>query len=277
MLADGTHVLFVGNLHSSVSADELRDAFSKCGTVSNVVVRGPTGMVYMASGGILAHDTMQGERVGRARVPIRVEWARSVSGAQPPNTTLYVKGYASSTTDEQLAQHFGQAGTIIRLHRASDFAFIEYATLEEATRAHNQLNGSTLGSRTLVVEYARPDNHQSYAPAPITPAPAAPAPAASAPAAAQEAQAAAEATPKAETEETKPKEEEKAAEPAEATKEDKEEPKATEAEAATETAEAAKEEQHTVNAEAEAEKPPAEEKAKDEQQEGEQQQQTSSN
>ena len=82
---------------------------------------------------------------------------------------LYVGGLPFSVTEEQLTTAFSAAGkvessTIITdrdTGRAKGFGFVEMATDEEAQKAIQMLNNSTMEGRTLVVNEARPRTERS--------------------------------------------------------------------------------------------------------------------
>lgn len=78
---------------------------------------------------------------------------------------LYVGGLSFDTTDEELKTFFQQAGTVqsatVITDKASGqskgFGFVEMSSDAEARQAVSELNGKTLGDRTLKVEEARSD------------------------------------------------------------------------------------------------------------------------
>lgn len=80
------------------------------------------------------------------------------------NSKLYVGNLAFSTTEDSLRQTFGRFGTVTDMHIASDrvtgrprgFAFVTFATAEEARAAIEKLNGSDLDGRAITVNEARP-------------------------------------------------------------------------------------------------------------------------
>jgi cold-inducible RNA-binding protein len=77
---------------------------------------------------------------------------------------LFVGSLPYAITEDQLREHFAQAGNVETVNiivdkftgRAKGFGFVEMATDEEAATAINTLNGSNLGGRTIVVSEARP-------------------------------------------------------------------------------------------------------------------------
>lgn len=76
---------------------------------------------------------------------------------------LFVGNLPFTTTADELRSLFSQHGTVTDVHividretsRPRGFAFVSYATDEEAERATNALNGKPLGGRPLVVKDAR--------------------------------------------------------------------------------------------------------------------------
>jgi RNA recognition motif-containing protein len=80
------------------------------------------------------------------------------------STKLYVGNLAFQTTNQELQQLFGQAGTVQSASvvedrdtgRSRGFAFVEMSSEEEATSAINQFNGKELGGRALKVNEAKP-------------------------------------------------------------------------------------------------------------------------
>lgn len=77
---------------------------------------------------------------------------------------LYVGGLPYSTTDDQLKEAFGQAGSVSSAiiimdkmsGRSKGFGFVEFASDDDATKAIDMMNGKDFGGRTLTVNEARP-------------------------------------------------------------------------------------------------------------------------
>jgi RNA recognition motif-containing protein len=78
-------------------------------------------------------------------------------------TKLYVGNLSYASTEEDLRDIFGQAGTVKSVTlikdrdtgRSKGFAFVEMETQAEAQKAISQLNGTQLNQRTLTVSMAR--------------------------------------------------------------------------------------------------------------------------
>ena len=77
---------------------------------------------------------------------------------------LYVGNLPYETTDDQLAEMFTPAGTVLSAKiivdkfsgRSKGFGFVEMNSDEEGQKAIEMLNGTSIGSRAIVVNVARP-------------------------------------------------------------------------------------------------------------------------
>ncbi len=77
---------------------------------------------------------------------------------------LYVGNLPYSTTEDELRNLFGQAGTVTSVTLIKDrdtgqskgFAFVEMSTQVEAEKAISMLNGRSMGQRELKVSIAHP-------------------------------------------------------------------------------------------------------------------------
>jgi len=79
-------------------------------------------------------------------------------------TRLYVGNLSFDTMESDLLDLFNQAGNVVNCSLITDrftgrsrgFAFIEYASDEEAQKAISQFNGQQVDGRPLTVNEARP-------------------------------------------------------------------------------------------------------------------------
>lgn len=79
-------------------------------------------------------------------------------------TKLFVGGIPYRTTDEELRQHFSQAGEVVsvfipmdrEMNRPRGFAFVEMADDASADKAISMFDGSDMGGRKIAVNKARP-------------------------------------------------------------------------------------------------------------------------
>src|SRR5215472_84597 len=83
---------------------------------------------------------------------------------------LYVGSLSYQTTEQELADLFGQVGQVVSATvitdrdsgRSKGFGFVEMSNDEEARRAIDQLNGTVLDSRQIIVNEARERRDNSY-------------------------------------------------------------------------------------------------------------------
>ena len=76
---------------------------------------------------------------------------------------LYVGGLPYQTTEHELISLFQQVGAVIEARvitdretgRSKGFGFVEMSTSQEGQSAIEQLNGTQLGERTIIVNQAR--------------------------------------------------------------------------------------------------------------------------
>jgi cold-inducible RNA-binding protein len=79
-------------------------------------------------------------------------------------TKLFVGGIPYRTTEEELQQHFSQAGEVVsvfipmdrEMNRPRGFAFVEMADDAAADKAIEMFDGTDMGGRNIVVNKARP-------------------------------------------------------------------------------------------------------------------------
>lgn len=80
------------------------------------------------------------------------------------STRLYVGNLNYAVTNDQLGQHFGQAGNVVNATvitdkysgRSKGFGFVEMDSDEAAKKAIEMLNGKDFDGRNIVVNEARP-------------------------------------------------------------------------------------------------------------------------
>ena len=79
-------------------------------------------------------------------------------------TKLFVGSLAWTATDDDLAQFFAAAGTVVsakvivdrETNRSKGFGFVEMSSDDEAKKAVEELNGKDLAGRPIAVSEARP-------------------------------------------------------------------------------------------------------------------------
>ncbi|PIS07351.1 RNA-binding protein [Candidatus Berkelbacteria bacterium CG10_big_fil_rev_8_21_14_0_10_43_13] len=81
-----------------------------------------------------------------------------------PNQKLFIGGLAWAATDEDLNEAFAPFGNVVSASvvkypdtgRSKGFGFVEYETVEEATKAKEGLDGKEIAGRPIKVDFARP-------------------------------------------------------------------------------------------------------------------------
>lgn len=79
-------------------------------------------------------------------------------------TKLFVGGIPYRTSDEEMRQHFAQAGEVLSVYipmdretqRPRGFAFVEMADDAAADNAISMFDGTDMGGRRIAVNKARP-------------------------------------------------------------------------------------------------------------------------
>ncbi|KAG6637477.1 organelle RRM domain-containing protein 2, mitochondrial [Carya illinoinensis] len=81
-----------------------------------------------------------------------------------PSTNLFVSGLSKRTTTEKLQEAFSQFGEVLHARVVTDrvsgyskgFGFVRYATLEDAAKGIEGMDGKFLDGWVIFAEYARP-------------------------------------------------------------------------------------------------------------------------
>lgn len=161
-----TRTLFVGNLETSISSQELRRAFERFGAVLDVDIKRPArgqgntyAFVKFADLDVAAKARvdMQGEIIGRNRVKIGY-------GKSQQTTRLWVGGLGHWTSIVELEREFDRFGAIrqIDYEKGDDHAYILYDSLDAASVAAREMRGFPLGGRErrLKIDFADKDHLQ---------------------------------------------------------------------------------------------------------------------
>ncbi|BBN18685.1 protein MpSR6 [Marchantia polymorpha subsp. ruderalis] len=162
--------VFCGNFEYDARQSEIERMFTKYGKVERVDMKTGFAFVYMederdAEDAIRALDNTE---FGRQRRRLCVEWAKQGDGAirrredarrsitkQRPTKTLFVVNFDPiHTRVRDLERHFEPYGKLLRVQIRKNFAFVQYETQEEATKALECTNMSKVMERVITVEYA---------------------------------------------------------------------------------------------------------------------------
>ncbi|KAI4979207.1 hypothetical protein ZWY2020_015960 [Hordeum vulgare] len=166
---------FQGNLDYDARQSEVEPPFGKYGRVERVDMKTGFAFVYMederdAEDAIRRLDRTDFGRTGRR---LRVEWTkedrsggrkgngkRSPSSVKPTKTLFVINFDPINTRTRDLEKHFDLYGKIANIRIRRNFAFVQYETQEDATKALDGTNGSTVMDRVISVEYALRDDDE---------------------------------------------------------------------------------------------------------------------
>ncbi|XP_030541004.1 serine/arginine-rich splicing factor RS31-like isoform X1 [Rhodamnia argentea] len=163
--------VFVGNFEYETRQSELERLFSKYGRVERVDMKSGFAFVYFederdAADAIRGVDNMP---FGYDRRRLSVEWAKGERGRlrdgsksvanQRPTKTLFVINFDPIRTGvRDIERHFESYGKVLNVRIRRNFAFVQFETQEEATKALECTHMSKILDRVVSVEYALKDD-----------------------------------------------------------------------------------------------------------------------
>ncbi|XP_044503269.1 serine/arginine-rich splicing factor RS31-like isoform X1 [Mangifera indica] len=165
--------IFVGNFEYETRQSELERVFSKYGRVERVDMKSGFAFVYFEDDRDAA-DAIRGldnQPFGYDRRRLSVEWARGERGRhregsrpmanQRPTKTLFVINFDPIRMRERdIKRHFEPYGNVLHVRIRRNFAFVQFETQEDATKALDATNRSKLLDRVISVEYALKDDSE---------------------------------------------------------------------------------------------------------------------
>ncbi|CAI9092162.1 OLC1v1027340C1 [Oldenlandia corymbosa var. corymbosa] len=166
--------IFCGNFEYDARQSDLERLFRKYGKVDRVDMKAGFAFIYMvderdAEDAIHGLDRIEFGRKGRR---LRVEWTKqgrgsgreslkkSSSSSRPSKTLFVINFDPYHTRTRDLEKHFDPYGKILNVRIRRNFAFIQYETQEDASRALDATNLSKLLDRVITVEYAMKDDDE---------------------------------------------------------------------------------------------------------------------
>ncbi|XP_010054982.2 serine/arginine-rich splicing factor RS31 [Eucalyptus grandis] len=165
--------VFVGNFEYDTRQYELERLFSKYGRVERVDMKSGFAFVYFEDERD-AEDAIHGlddVPFGYDRRRLSVEWAKGERGRygdgsrsvpnQRPTKTLFVINFDPLRTKARdIERHFEPYGRILNVRIRRNFAFVQFETQDEATRALECTHMSKMLDRVVSVEYALRDDDE---------------------------------------------------------------------------------------------------------------------
>ncbi|KAK6936402.1 RNA recognition motif domain, partial [Dillenia turbinata] len=165
--------IFCGNFDYETRQSDLERLFRRYGRVDRVDMKSGFAFIYMdsdrdADDAIRALDRTD---FGRSKRRLRVEWTKQDRGTRMPggsrgsavnsrpSKTLFVINFDPyNTRARDLERHFEPYGKIVNVRIRRNFAFIQFESQEDATKALSAANTSKLMDRVISVEYAIRDD-----------------------------------------------------------------------------------------------------------------------
>ncbi|XP_061372976.1 serine/arginine-rich splicing factor RS41-like isoform X2 [Gastrolobium bilobum] len=165
--------IFCGNFEYDARQSELERLFRRYGKVDRVDMKSGFAFIYMederdAEAAIRALDRADFGRKGRR---LRVEWTKQERGIRRPagsrrssangrpSKTLFVINFDTyHTRTRDLERHFEPYGKIVSVRIRRNFAFVQYESEDDASRALEATNMSKLLDRVISVEFAVKDD-----------------------------------------------------------------------------------------------------------------------
>lgn len=167
--------IFCGNLEFDARQSDVERLFRRYGRVERVDMKSGFAFVYMederdAEDAIRKLDRIEFGRKGRR---LRIEWTkqeRGGGGRRPdtsrrpssnskPSKTLFVINFDPiNTRTRDIERHFEHYGRISNVRIRRNFAFVQFESLEDASRALDATNNREFMDRVISVEYAIRDD-----------------------------------------------------------------------------------------------------------------------
>jgi len=163
--------LYCGNIEYAVRQIEIERLFGRYGRVDRVDMKSGYAFIYMEDERD-AEDAIRGldnTDFGRQRRRLTVEWTkhadrgfrrfedgrRSDAGLNPTKTLFVINFDPYSTKVRDLERHFEPYGKLIYVRIRRNFAFVQYESQEDATKALESTHMSKMLDRAITVEYAQ--------------------------------------------------------------------------------------------------------------------------
>lgn len=165
--------LFIGGISAECTDDDLREAFSAHGEVTDAFIPKDEndqnkGIAFVSFSSTdeatAAKDALGGTEL--AGETIRIDFAQVKERAprepnNPPAAKLFVGGVSEECNEDMLREFFVECGELIDVYIPKDesevnkgFAYVTFSNVEEATTAVETLNGKECVGRAIRLDYA---------------------------------------------------------------------------------------------------------------------------
>ncbi|KAK6141092.1 hypothetical protein DH2020_025173 [Rehmannia glutinosa] len=163
--------IFCGNFEYETRQSDLERLFSKYGRIERIDMKSGFAFVYFederdAEDAIRGLDNLP---FGYDKRRLSVEWARGERGRhhdgraanQRQTKTLFVINFDPVRTKEyDIERHFEPYGKVLNVRIRRNFAFVQFETQEDATKALECTHMSKILDRVVSVEYALRDDDE---------------------------------------------------------------------------------------------------------------------
>ncbi|KAL7642241.1 UNVERIFIED_CONTAM: hypothetical protein RMT77_006802 [Armadillidium vulgare] len=171
--------LFIGNIPKNYLADDVLKAMREVttGVVKVILYASVNDRTKNRGYGFVEFETHQQAKNTRNKLKliplvwsgqeIKVDWAEPELEVDEETMKkvriLYVRNLALTTTDQQLRQLFSSYGEVERVKKIKDYAFIHFATREQAEEAKRNLQGFVLDKCEIDISWSKPVvNREEY-------------------------------------------------------------------------------------------------------------------
>lgn len=172
--------LFVGGIPKTKRRDEILTEMKKVteGVVDVIVYPSAADKTKNRGFAFVEYDSHRAAAMARRKLlpgriqlwghPIAVDWAEPEVEVDEETMSsvkiLYVRNLMLPTSEETIEKEFNsiKPGTVERVKKIRDYAFVHFVTREDAINAMNRMNGKVLDGSPIEVTLAKPVDKDSY-------------------------------------------------------------------------------------------------------------------
>ncbi|XP_048407216.1 APOBEC1 complementation factor isoform X4 [Stegostoma tigrinum] len=172
--------LFVGGIPKTKRRDEILAEMKKVteGVVDVIVYPSAADKTKNRGFAFVEYDSHRAAAMARRKLlpgriqlwghPIAVDWAEPEVEVDEETMSsvkiLYVRNLMLPTSEEAIEKEFNsiKPGTVERVKKIRDYAFVHFVTREDAINAMNKMNGKVLDGSPIEVTLAKPVDKDSY-------------------------------------------------------------------------------------------------------------------
>lgn len=166
-ISEAKKTIFVSGINWNLSGAEVRTEIEQLtGPMQSIVLK--TGFCFCTYE--TQHRANQALAALRNAVvagfPVKASFSRAQRPRDPQRpSTLFVRNLDKGLSEEDLHRHCAQFGTVVKVtvarlpnRESRGFAFVQFASHEEATSARDKLTGSMIGTKPVFAEFSRSES-----------------------------------------------------------------------------------------------------------------------